>query len=358
MRIIGHLDMDAFFAAIEERDNPHYRGLPIVIGADPKGGKGRGVVSTANYKAREYGIHSALPISIAWRLSQKAKAKGLPEAIFFEPDMKKFARNSRQVMEIIRQHSFLVEPASVDEAYFELTNLKNFKNAIIEAKKIKKQIKEEMKMTCTIGIGPNKLVAKMAAASKKPDGLVVIPPNKVQKFLDPLPSEKIPGIGPKTALELEKMGIKTIEDLRTKISREKLEEDFGKWGSAMYAKARGIDETPLQEDHEAKSVGEQETFEQDTKNFDLVYKKMASLCDSVIVNMKKEGFKKFQNAVLTVRFADFETKDRAVTLKEPSDDPDILKNELTKLLLRFFDKRENPRKKAIRLVGVRLKKFI
>ena len=197
MRIIGHLDMDAFFASLEEAGSEIFYGKPIVVGADPKNGQGRGVVSTANYKAREYGIKSALPISKAWQLSQKAKAEGKPEAVFVQPDFERYEKAHEEIFEVIKRHSDLVEPASIDEFYFDLSFAQNFLKAEEICKKIKKEIKGKLKVTCSVGIGPNKLIAKIAAGIKKPDGLFLVLPQDAEKFLEPLSIREIPGIGPK-----------------------------------------------------------------------------------------------------------------------------------------------------------------
>lgn len=357
MRIIAHADMDAFFAAIEERDNPRYRNLPLVIGADPKNGQGRGVVSTANYEARKYGIHSAQPIALAWRLSQKFKSQGRPEVVFLEPDMEKFGKNSEQAISIFKKYSKGFEQASVDEAFCDFSYIGSFAKAEKLAQKMQGEIKAKMRLTCSVGIGPNKLIAKIASGIKKPAGLTVIVPSEVSNFLGKMAVGIIPGIGPKTEKILQAKNIITVKDLR-QLSRSSLVQEFGKAGLSMYYKARGIDDTPLEENHEAKSIGEQETFQEDTRDFSVAYKSMSAICERVAASLSAHGFSKFQNATLTVRFADFETKDRAVSFPQPINSVEKLRTELTKILLKFFDKRENPQKKAIRLIGVRLKKFV
>jgi len=357
MRIITHADMDAFFAAIEERDNPRYHGLPLVIGADPKNGEGRGVVSTANYEARKYGIHSAQPIALAWRLSQKFKAQGMPEVIFLEPDMEKFGKNSEKAMSIFKKYSKGFEQASVDEAYCDFSYTGSFAKAEKLAREMQREIKATMRLTCSVGIGPNKLIAKIASGIKKPEGLTVVMPSEVLNFLGKMAVGTIPGIGPKTEKILQGKNIFTIKDLR-QLSRDSLSKEFGKTGMLMYDKARGIDDSPLEENREIKSIGEQETFQDDTRDFSVAYKSMSGICERVVDSLPAHGFSKFQSAALTVRFADFETKDRAVSFSQPINSAETLRTELTKILLKFFDKRENPRRKAIRLIGVRLKKFV
>ncbi|HZZ99722.1 MAG TPA: DNA polymerase IV, partial [Candidatus Paceibacterota bacterium] len=254
MRIIGHLDMDAFFAAIEERDNPRFRGLPIVIGADPKNGLGRGVVSTANYKAREYGIHSAMPITRAWRAASAARQRGEPAAIFLPVDMAKYQRVSRSIMEEIATLVPVIEQTSVDEAYLDLSFCGSFKQAEELARKIKKKILKKERLTASVGIGPNKLMAKIASDMQKPDGLTVIVPGEVERILEPMPIRKIPGIGPKTETYFKAKGVQTVADLKT-FSEAELYEELGKWGLELYEKIRGRDESPLVLEWTAKSIG-------------------------------------------------------------------------------------------------------
>lgn len=366
MRIIAHLDMDAFFAAIEERNNPRFKGRPIVVGADPENGKGRGVVSTANYAARKYGIHSALPISAAWALSEEAKKKGLPPAVFIGGHFGEYSAVSEEIMETLRKYSAIVEPASVDEAYLDLSSAKNFKKAEEVCREIKNEIKKKERLTASIGLGANKLIAKIASDMQKPDGLTVILPEDAEKFLEPLSIRKIPGIGPKTEIVLNKLGAKTIKDLK-KFSLAKMKEMMGKWGEDLYEKARGEDNSPLVTEWEAKSIGEQETFHTDSRDANLITERLKKLCESIIERLKKGEFsseggssfggKTYKTIGITVRFSDFETKTRAHTLPAPANDSATLYFEALKLLMPFLDKRENPRGKAIRLIGAKLEKL-
>lgn len=349
--------MDAFFAAVEERDRPELNGLPIVVGADPDGGYGRGVVSTANYKAREYGIHSALPISRAWRFSEEAKKQGKPAVIFLRGNFKKYEEVSANIIEIIKKYSETVEQASIDEAYFELIWLSD--NQVEEiAKKIKEEVYEKEKLTSSVGIGPNKLIAKIASDFKKPDGLTVVRAEDAEKFLEPMGVRKIPGIGPKTEEALSARKIFLIKDIKN-LSKEGLTGLFGKkWGEALYDKARGIDNSPLVTEWEAKSIGEQETFQKDTIEINFLMESLDSLCKNVFSRFEKEGFLNFRTISITVRFADFETKTRAHTIKGSASSLKILLQEGMKLLMPFFDKRENPHHKQVRLLGVRIEKFL
>ena len=356
MRIVGHLDMDAFFAAIEERENPSLCGLPIVVGADPRGGKGRGVVSTANYKAREYGIHSALPISKAWWLSEAAKEHGTPPATFLPVRMERYAEVSTHVMETLRRFVYLVEQASIDEAYFDLSSCESYTLAEEVCRKMKRAIRDEERLTASVGIGPNKLIAKIASSMCKPDGLTTVREEDVAPFLAPLPVRTIPGVGPKTEAELTRIGVTIIKDMR-RFSQEELRGMFGKRGLDLYQKIRGRDESPIEETYEAKSIGEQETFEQDTRDESVLVERLRAICQDVIDRLAAEGFTHFRTVVLTVRFADFETKSRSHTLPSPTGDPRVLEEEARKLFVPFLDERENPHAKLIRLIGVRLEKL-
>lgn len=348
--------MDAFFAAIEERDQPSLRGLPIVVGADPRGGRGRGVVSTANYKAREYGIQSALPISRAWRLSEAARRHGKPAVVFLPVAMQKYVQVSAHVMAIIRRFAPVVEQASIDEAYVDLSLVGSYSGAEEGCRQIKATIRAEEQLTASVGIGPNKLVAKIASGTRKPDGLTVVREEEAEEFLAPLPVRAIPGIGPKTEAELAKQGIGLVRDLK-RFPRDELQARFGKRGLELYDKIRGRDESPIEEAYEAKSIGGQETFDQDTRDPAFLTQRLRVLCEEVMRRLSREGFTQFRTIVVTVRFADFETKSRARTLPSPVQDVSALQSEAITLLTPFVDGRDNPHRKLIRLLGVRVEKL-
>lgn len=356
MRIIGHLDMDAFFASIEERDNPRFRGKPIVVGADPKDGAGRGVVSTANYKAREYGIRSAMPISKAWQLAEAGRRKGGPAVIFVVGGYHKYGAVSRKIMEILHRHVPAVEEASVDEAYLDLSFAETYERAEAICRAIKQDIFNQEHLTASAGIGPNKLIAKIASDMQKPNGLTVVREADAEQFLEPLSIRTIPGIGPKTEDRFRARGIRTIKDLK-KFSREELTEMMGKWGAELYRKARGQSDSPVVLEYEVKSIGEQETFEIDSLDPQFILPRLQALAAGVMERFSRTDFKTYQAVVVTVRFADFETKSRTHTLAQPGSTLSTLAFEATRLILPFFDARENPRKKKIRLIGVRVEKL-
>ncbi|MDP2598275.1 MAG: DNA polymerase IV [Candidatus Liptonbacteria bacterium] len=356
MRIIAHLDMDAFFASIEERDNPRLKGKPIVVGADPQDGRGRGVVSTANYAARAYGIRSALPISTAWRYSEIARRQGKAPAVFVEVNFKKYEEVSARVMDIVRKYSEAVEEASVDEAYVDLSFTDSYNAAENLCQKIKSEIKDKERLTASVGIGPNKLIAKIASDMKKPDGLTVVREEDAEKFLELLPVRKIPGVGPKTEAMFSARGIKIVRDAK-KFSQEELRAMLGKWGGELYEKVRGRDDSPIVTDWEAKSIGEQETFEKDSDDPNFLSVHLMALAEAVFVRFEKSDFSTFRTVTITVRFGDFTTKTRSMTLKNPVRDLATLKFEALKLFMPFLDKRENPGRKPVRLLGARIEKL-
>jgi DNA polymerase IV (DinB-like DNA polymerase) len=356
MRIIGHLDMDAFFAAIEERDHPELQGRPIVVGADPAGGKGRGVVATANYAAREYGIHSAMPISRAWKLSEAARRRGRPPVVFLRGSHRKYSEASHRLMALLHRFAPMVEEASIDEAYFDLSAAGSFEQAAAICREIKAEIKAREHLTASIGLGPNKLVAKIASDFHKPDGLTVVTPEEAEAFLAPLPVRRIPGIGPKTENFLALKGVKLVQDLK-KFSVAELQEMFGKWGEALYERVRARSDSPLVLAWEPKSVGEQETFEQDTLELDFIFRRLWVMCREVGQRLHREGFKTYRTVVVTARFADFDTRSHSYTLPHPTDSLRTLRFEAMKLLMPFLDRRENPKHKLVRLIGVRVEKL-
>src|SRR5213594_929263 len=219
--------MDAFYAAVEAQRNPALRDRPLVVGADPKEGHGRGVVTAASYAARRYGIRSALPISRAWRLAEAARRRGEPETIFVRDDHALYREVSARIMAILAAAGDAFQKTSVDEAYLELSSLGSFDAAVDRARRLKAEIVSQEGLTASVGIGPNKLVAKIASDFQKPDGLTVVRPEEVQPFLDPLRIRVIPGIGPKTERFLHERHIRAVADLRT-LERAQLAEWFGR----------------------------------------------------------------------------------------------------------------------------------
>ncbi|MSU60673.1 MAG: DNA polymerase IV [Candidatus Staskawiczbacteria bacterium] len=358
-RIICHLDMDAFFASVEEAKRPHLKGKPIAVGSEIFEGVGRGVVSTANYKAREYGIHSAMAISKAWQISEEARKQGKDEVIFLPVDFKLYNKVSAHVSEIIRAQSALVEQASVDEFYFDLSSAGSFAKAEEICRKIKAEIKATEKVTCSVGIGPNKLISKIAAGMKKPDGMMRVEEKEAQEFLRPLGIRELPGIGPKTAEVFYKKGIRVVGDLLT-FSAEELREILGKHGESLYFKARGIDDSPITEFHEVKSIGEQTTFAENTLDAVVIYDMFKKLLDGVFESFLRSGLSGFKGIAVTVRFADFQTQSSSKSFKKAigAKDKKAYEIEALRLLLPYLDRQKNPRRKPLRLIGIRIEKVV
>lgn len=310
-RIIMHVDMDAFFAAIEQRDNPEYRGKPVVVGADPRGGEGRGVVSTCSYEARPYGIHSAQPISEAYRRC--------PDATFLPVRMGTYEHESEEIRAILRDFTPDIEPISIDEAFLDVTGcLRLFGGKRALARKIQKRIEDERDLTASIGVAPNKLIAKIASDMDKPEGLVVVEPDEVESFLHPLPVGRLWGVGEKTEDVLARLGVKTVGDLAG-FDRRELARRFGKHGEHMWALAHGWDDRPVKPREEAKSVGREHTFEEDTRDAELIASTLMGLCEDVARRLRKAG-QRGVTVTTKIRFEDFTTLTRATTLARPVDD--------------------------------------
>jgi DNA polymerase IV (DinB-like DNA polymerase) len=348
--------MDAFYAAVEARRDPALRDRPLVVGADPKDGHGRGVVTAASYAARRYGIRSALPISRAWRLAEAARRRGEPETVFVRDDHVLYREVSARIMTILAAEADAFQKTSVDEAYLDVSSLASFDAAVEHARRLKAEIVRQEGLTASVGLGPNKLVAKIASDFRKPDGLVVVRPDEVQPFLDPLRIRVIPGIGPKTERFLVERGIRTIAELRRR-ERAELEEWLGRAGADLYAKARGLSESAVSSEREHKSVGEQETFEVDTLDSAFVLERARALAHTVWSRLEGHGFRSFRTVTVTVRFDNFTTVARSRTGREAWASEETLSTAALELLLPFFDERENPRHRKIRLIGVRAEKL-
>jgi len=309
-RVILHVDMDAFFAAIEQRDNPEYRGRPVVVGADPKEGEGRGVVSTCSYEAREYGIHSAQPISEAYRRC--------PDAVFLPVRMEAYREASENIRAIFREFTPVVEPLSIDEAYLEVTgSLRLFGGKRQLAEELQGRIRNRTGLTASLGVAPNKLVAKIASDLEKPEGLVIVEPEEVTDFLHPMPVGRLWGVGPKSEKALKKLGVHTIGDLARRDPKE-LEARFGKHGRAIWKLARGRDERPVQPETETKSIGHEHTFEKDTDDPELLASTLMRLAEKVAYRLRRKRMRG-HTVTTKLRFEDFTTLTRACTLDRPTD---------------------------------------
>lgn len=342
-RIILHVDMDYFFAAVEEKEHPDYRGKPVIVGADPKEGKGRGVVSTCNYAARDFGVRSGMPISRAWKLC--------PNAIYAPVNFELYRKVSARIMSILRGYADKFEQIGIDEAFLDVSQkVGDYAEAKELAQKIKEEILEKERLTCSIGIGPNKLIAKIASDFKKPNGLTVIEEKAVEKFLSPLPVGKLWGIGKKTEHRLNEMGIITIGDLAV-YNPAKLTEAFGVWGARFHQMAQGIDEGEVEEAWEVKSVGRQVTFEQDTSDANLILGALDHIAQDVQKEILDSGFQ-FKTVTVKIRYEDFETHTHGKSLMFPTDSIDDLTETAHELILPFLQA-----SKKMRLVGLRASNF-
>ena len=298
-RAIAHVDMDAFYAAIEQRDRSELRGKPVIVGADPKG---RGVVSAASYEARTFGVRSAMPISRAARLC--------PHAAFLPVDMAKYRRVSLQIMAILADFSPLVEPVSVDEAFVDLTGGEALFGSPLDAvRRIKRRIRGETDLTASAGLGANKFVAKVASDLEKPDGLVVVPAGGEAGFLAPLPVERIWGVGRVTAGALRELGLKTIGQLQ-RVPPSVLARRFGKQGEDLHDLAFGRDERPVETFGVPKSIGAEETFGVDTTDAELVRTTLRAQAERVAAELRESGFAA-SRVTLKLRLQPFETHTRS-----------------------------------------------
>jgi DNA polymerase IV (archaeal DinB-like DNA polymerase) len=276
--------------------------------------------------------------------------------IFVSVDMHKYARVSEDVMRIVRRFIPKVEQASIDESYGDVSFTESYEAAEAYCRRLKEAIHAEERLTASVGIGPNKLIAKIASGWQKPDGLTVVRAEEAEAFLAPLSVRVIPGIGPKTEGMLNTQHIKTVTDLRA-LTVHQLDVLLGKRGVDLYERIRGRDDAPVEEYSEPQSIGEQETFDSDTLDSQRLFTLLDALVHGVIERLHHEGFQSFRTVVLTVRFADFITKSRAHTLAAPTGNAVILQREGLKLLLPFLDRRENPQRKLIRLLGLRVEKL-
>lgn len=340
-RKILHVDMDAFYAAVEQRDRPEIRDKPVIVGGNPEG---RGVVSTASYEARKFGIHSAMPAAQAKRLC--------PHAIFLRPDFEKYESVSRKIHSVLQKYTLKIEPAGLDEAYLDVTeNLLRLEDPAELARLIKQHLKAATELTASAGVAPNKFLAKTASDTHKPDGLTVIRPGEVQEFLDSLPVRKMPGVGPVTEQKLSEMGTLTCRELRSR-SLEELVRHFGKFGADLYEMARGVDESPVVVEYAPKQIGSEETFDRDIVDTAVLEGEIASLAEIVEARLKEEKISG-RTVTLKVKYDDFTVITRSKTLDHAVRGADDIREEACRLLR---EKTEAGRRK-IRLLGVSVSHF-
>ncbi len=337
MRTIMLIDMDYFYVACEELRHPEIKDVPAVVGMDPKEGKGRGVVMTCNYKAREFGLRSGMPISTAYRLK--------PDAVYLDLDYDYYDGISARIMDIIREFAGRFEQVSVDEAFIDVSERLGMSDPEKYARRIKDAILERVGMKCSIGIGPNKLIAKMACEKAKPDGIMEVGEKDVHGFLNGMKITDLYGVGAKTSERLERLGYKTVDDL-SRANRARLVGEFGSFGAELVDYANGIDGSEVEENYGVKSVGREFTFESDTDNEDEIAAAIGKLSNLVSAELSRDQ-ECFRTVTLKIRYGDFAEHIHSRSVKV-TNDPDTLAETAVYLY------RENAdRQKKIRKLGVK-----
>jgi DNA polymerase-4 len=334
------VDLDAFFAAVEQRDRPELRGKPVIVGGG--GPNDRGVVSTASYEARKFGVHSAMPLRTAGRLC--------PQGVFLPVDGRKYQAESRRVMAILRRFTPQVQPVSIDEAFLDVTASRAlFGDGEAIARSIKVAVHAETGLTISVGVAATKLVAKVASDLRKPDGLVVVPPGGEAAFLAPLPISRLWGVGEKTAAALAEYGVRTIGDLAA-LPPDALERRLGKHGASLVARAHGIDPDPVAGGEPAKSIGHEHTFDQDTADQEAIERTLLGMADGVAGRLRSSGIRAV-TITLKLRDSAFTTITRQISLETPADLTEPIYEAAVTLLRRELHGQR------IRLVGVTASNF-
>ena len=342
-RKIIHIDMDAFFAAVEIRDNPKLKGKPVVIGSDPRKTGGRGVVSTCSYEARTFGIHSAM--------SSKEAYERCPQAVFISGNYEKYTAVGQQIRAIFKRYTDKIEPMSIDEAYLDVTENKlGIKSAVKIARLIQQDIWQELHLTASAGVSYNKFLAKMASDYQKPRGLTVILPEEAENFLKQMDIAKFHGVGKKTVEKLHQMGVFTGADL-IEISEIALIDRFGRLGFDLYRKARGIDNSPVKSDRIRKSIGKEKTYSKILSLEEDIKKELTILSEKVALSLQKYE-KSGKIVILKIRYADFSTLTKRKTLDQQTQDSDQIAQCIIQLYETLSDK-----DKGVRLLGVTVTGF-
>jgi len=344
-RIIFLLDFDYFYAQIEERDNPEYKDKPIVVCVYSGRTETSGAVATCNYEARKLGIRAGMPISFAQKHAEKNK-----ETLFLPVRMDYYREVSGEIMELLRNHADRFEQVSVDEAYLDISEScsESYQKAAIIAGTIKREIKEKYDLTCSIGIGPNKLIAKMSAGVHKPDGLTIIKPEDMREFLDSLPVAKLFGVGPKIEKILEANNVRRIRDLAD-FDIGVLQRLFGEnKGVLLHNRALGIDDEPV-EDSDKQQISRLTTFKEDTRNIETIKEALNTLAENVYNNVKDRDIQ-FKTISIIIINPDIKTRTRSKTLDEPTNSLEILQETSKELVKEFLNENQD----NLRRIGVRV----
>lgn len=336
--IILHVDMDSFYASVEVQRHPELRGKPVIVGADPNGGRGRGVACTCSYEARAFGIRSAMPVSQAYTLC--------PHAVFLPPDFEYYGQISASIMDLFRSFGFRFQQVSIDEAYLDCTPLGSFEAAELLARKMQEQVRDRFGLGCSIGIAPGKTVAKIASDYRKPGGLTVVKPGTVRPFLVPLPVKKIPGIGMKAEARLLELGIRTAGELAA-TDIQVLLGRFGRGAVSLHALAQGLDTAELEEYDGIKSLSRETTFATDTNDTTLLASSLDTLLKAVHKNLIDEHLR-CRTVTVKIRYQGFETRTRSHTLSRSTGDAEPVCASSRALLHEMYDGRK------VRLIGIRL----
>jgi len=339
--MILHVDMDAFYASVEERDDPSLVGRPVIVGGSAEG---RGVVAAANYAARKFGVHSAMSAAQAKRLC--------PQAVLLKPRIDYYAEVSTQIREILESFTPLVEPLSLDEAFLDCTGSESLFGTSAEiGRQIKQQIREDLRLVASVGVAPNKFLAKIASDVGKPDGFTIVEPGGVQAFLDPLPVGRLWGVGKVTGRVFERLAIRTIGQLR-QMPLDTLEELFGSSGRHYWELAQGLDARPVVPDREAKSISHETTFAVDIGDEELLRAWLVELVEQVARRLRQHDIQG-RSVELKVRFADFRTISRSLTLLRPTS----ITQDLLEAGIELLTKRLPPKHLPVRLLGFGVHKF-
>ncbi|MGK5082443.1 DNA polymerase IV [Bdellovibrionota bacterium FG-1] len=341
-RKIIHVDMDAFFASVEQRDHPELRGRPVIVGGDPHG---RGVVAACSYEARKFGVHSAMSSAKAYRLC--------PQAVVVHPHFSVYQEASEQIHKIFEEVTDQIEPLSLDEAYLDVTvNKLSEPLARKIAAHLRARIQEVTGLTASAGVGPNKFIAKIASDLRKPDGLVVVPPERVMEFIERLPVERLWGVGPATAKTLHELGLFLVSDIRKRPLAE-MERSLGKFGTFLHQLSHGQDDREVESEWEPKSSGTETTFEKDVRDTHFLLETLNDQAEDIVVHLRKLD-RRAKTVALKLRYSDFTTITRSRTLWHYTDDPMLIADTAQQLLTQSTEAGHRP----VRLIGITMSNLI